>query len=120
MTRRVFSFFAVVAALAVMTLPALAKANSNATIMATFDVTSATKLGSTTLAPGHYVVEVEGNQAKFRKDGKTVAEVPCTVKELSSKAQQTGFQVDHEQITEIHISGKTQAIEFATTPASGN
>ena len=120
MTRRVSLFFVIIAALAVMTLPALAKSNSNTTLTATFDVTSATKLGSTTLAPGHYVVDVEGTQAKFQKDGKTVAEVPCTVKELSSKAQQTGFRVDNNQMTEIRVSGKTQAIELSTTPVSGN
>jgi hypothetical protein len=120
MSRRIFVSFVAIAALALITLPARANSNSNATIKATFDVTATTKVGSTTLEPGQYEVQVEGTQAKFLRGRKTVAEVPCTVKELSSKAQQTGFQVDNGQITEIDISGRTQAIAFSASASSGN
>jgi hypothetical protein len=121
MTRRVSLFIVAIAAFAVMTLPALAKSNSNPILKTTFDVSSAMKVGSTTLAPGHYEVQVEGNQAKFQKDGKAVAEVPCTVKEQPNKAANSAIHIDdHNQITEIQVSGKTQAIEFSTAPEAGN
>jgi secreted trypsin-like serine protease len=113
MSRRPSLSFPVIIALAAMSLPALAKSNSKATIKTTVDLTSTTKVGSTTLAPGHYEVVVEGNQAKFERDGKTVAEVHCTLKDLSTKAQQTEATADHDQLTEIQVSGKTQAIEFS-------
>lgn len=113
MTRRIFSFILAIAGLAVMTLPVLAKPNSNATIKAAIDISATTKLGSTTLAPGHYNVSIQGSQAKFEHNGKTVAEVPCTLKDLTTKAQETDITVDHDQLTEIHVSGKTQAIEFS-------
>jgi hypothetical protein len=113
MTRRLFTVFLAIIALAVMTLPALAKPNSNATIKATFDILSTMKVGSTTLAPGHYDVVVEGNQAKFERGGKTVAEVPCTLKNQSTKAQHTQLTGDNGQLSEIQVSGKTQAIEFS-------
>ena len=120
MTRRLFPAFLAIAILAAMTLPALAKPNSNATVKASFVITAATKVGSTTLAPGNYDVAVEGNQATFVRNGKTVAQVPCTLKTLSTKAQHTELNADHDQLAEIQISGKTQAIEFSATQVSGN
>jgi hypothetical protein len=114
MSRSTIPFFLVIIALAAMSLPVLAKPNTNLAIKATIDINAAMKVGSTTIAPGHYDLLVEGNQAKFEKDHKTVAEAPCTLKDLSSKAQQTEFQLNHDQLTEIQISGKTQAIEFST------
>lgn len=120
MFRRPMLFVLMFGALAAMSLPALAKPNTNASIKATIDITSPTKIGSTTLAPGQYNVTVEANQAKFEQDRKTVAEVPCTLKDLPSKAQETQFLVNDDQITEIQVSGKTQAIEFSANQNSGN
>lgn len=95
-------------------MPVWAKPNSNATIMATIDFDSTTKLGSTSLTAGQYDVVAEGNQAKFEREDKIVAVVPCVLKELSSKARHTEFLIDHDQLTEIQVSGKTQAIELST------
>jgi hypothetical protein len=118
MNRRIFSAFLAIAALAVMTLPTMAKDNSSAAMKGTIIVTASTKVGSATLAPGQYDVTVEANQVKFEQHGKVVAEAPCTMKDLTAKSQQTGFQVDNSRITELEIAGKTQAAEF--TASQGN
>ena len=64
------------------------------------------------LPPGHYKVIAEGNEAKFEKGGKVVAQVPCTLKTLPQKAQQDEFQVDDHRLVQIDVSGKLQAITF--------
>jgi hypothetical protein len=42
-----------------------------------------------------------------------VAEVPCTLKDFSGKIIDTTFVLDHDQLTEIQVAGKSKAIEFA-------
>jgi hypothetical protein len=120
MSRRLLLLFATTAVFALMAIPSWAKNNSNGSLSATIDLNSKAALNNTTLVPGEYRVVVEGNQAKFEKDGKVVAEVPCTLKTLSTKATQTEFVVDHDRLTEIKVSGKTEAIEFSSGQSSGN
>ena len=116
MSRRPLQLFFAIMAVSAMSIPLWAKPkpSSSETIKATIEVSSSTALGSMTLAPGEYHVTATGNQVKFERDGKIVAEVPCTMKDLSSKAQQTEISVDHDRLTEIQVSGKTKAIEFGS------
>ncbi len=93
---------------------AKAKSDSGDAITATITLTATTTVGGTQLAPGQYKVVVEGNQAKFEQKSKVVAEVPCTLKDISYKPTTTEFVLDHDHISEIQVSGKTKAIEFST------
>jgi hypothetical protein len=114
MSKYLLPFFAI-AVLALMTLPTWAKNNPSAeSIKTTIDLSSTVNFSpSTTLAPGQYQVVAEGNQAKFEQNGKIIAEVPFSWKTLPSKAQHTEVLMNRDRITEIDVSGKTQAIEFS-------
>ena len=116
MTRRLLPFFIAVAVIAVLTIPSWAKDNSSGALTARISLDSATTVNNsnTTLEPGEYKVVAEQNQAKFEKDGKVVAEVPCTLKTLSGKAAHTEFSIDQGRLLEIQVSGKTEAIEFSS------
>jgi hypothetical protein len=120
MNRLVLPFFVVTAVFALMTTPSHARTSSNDSLTAKIDLASTTNINNTTLSPGEYKVVAEGNQAKFEKDGKVVAEVPCTLKTLSNKSAHTEFVIDHDRLLEIQVSGKTQAIEFSPAQNSGN
>ena len=111
MRRRLFPLFTI-AALTVMILPAWAKSKSKDSLKTTIDVSSTANVSNMTLDPGKYTVVAEGNQARFERDGKIIAEVPCTLKTLSRKSPYTEVMLNHDRITEIDLSGKTQAIEF--------
>jgi hypothetical protein len=65
-----------------------------------------------TLHEGDYDLVVNGTQAKFASKGKVVAEVPCTWKTLSAKAEHDIVMIDGGAVTEIEFQGKTQAIDF--------
>ena len=119
MTRRFLPLFIISAAIVLMTIPAWARNNSNNSLSATLDLDSTATINSTTLTPGQYKVVAEGNQAKFEKDGKVVAEVPCTLKTLSSKAAQSEFVMDHNRLMEIQVAGKMEAIDFSSGQSSG-
>lgn len=113
MSRRVFSILAAILAVSVMSVSLWAKNDSNEAVTASIKLTSATSVGGTKLEPGDYKVVVDGNKAKFEKGNKQVAEVPCTVKDLSVKVNTTSFVLDHDQLSEIQVAGKSKAIEFA-------
>ena len=70
-----------------MTLPVWAKPNSSEALKATVNLTETTTLNNTTLTPGQYKVTAEGNQATFERDGKIVAQIPCTWKTLPNKSE---------------------------------
>jgi hypothetical protein len=120
MTKRLLPFFVVTAVLAVMAIPSYARTNSSDSISATIDLASKANLNNTALVPGQYKVVAQGNQATFEKDGKIVAEVPCTLKNLSSKANYTESFMNHDRLTEIRVSGKNQAIELSSGQKSGD
>lgn len=119
MSRHVLLAFVCAMVLAVVASPSWAKKDSNA-LKTTIHLLSTTTITNTTLAPGDYNVVEEANQAKFEKDGKVVAEVPCTLKPLSSKAQQSEFYLNNNRLTEIQISGKTEAIDFPANQHAGD
>jgi hypothetical protein len=112
MSRRLVTFLFGTVAAFLVTIPVLAKTNSNNTIKATIDLDSSAKLGSKTLTPGEYRVIAEGNQVKFERDGSVVASAPCTMKPLSKKADETAYVLDKGRLIEIQVSGKTEAIDL--------
>ena len=116
MTRRMSPFFIAIAVTAVLTIPSWARDNSSAALSASISLDSTATINNTntTLEPGEYKVVAEQNQAKFEKNGKVVAEVPCTLKTLPGKAAHTEFIVDQGRLLEIQVSGKTEAIEFSS------
>jgi len=119
MTRRLLPFLSI-AVLAMMTLPVWAKPNSSEALKATVNLTETTTLNNTTLTPGQYKVTAEGNQATFERDGKIVAQIPCTWKTLPNKSEYSAVLTDHHRVLEIDFSGKTQAIEFSPNHSAGN
>jgi hypothetical protein len=112
MSRRAFPLFLAIVALCAMAVSVWAKNDSGETITASIRLTSAASVGGTKLAPGEYKVVVEGNKAKFQQGSKVVAEVPCTVKDLTVKINTTTFVLNGDQISEIQVAGKSKAIDF--------
>jgi hypothetical protein len=119
MFRRLLPLFAI-AALILTTYSSWARSDSTVSLRTTINLQSTVSVNNKTLEPGVYTVVAEGNQAKFERDGKVIAEAPCTFKTLSSKAAYTEVRMDRDRITEIDLSGKTQAIEFPANQSAGN
>ena len=119
MSRRVFPFLTI-AVLTLMTIPVWAKPNSSDALKTTINLSQPATLNNMKLPAGEYKVTAQGNQAKFERDGKIVAEVPCTWKTLSNKAPYSEIMTKQDQITQVNFSGKTQAIEFSSNQAAGN
>ena len=113
MSRRSLPLFLAIMALTTMSVSVWAKNDSGDTITANVKLTVTTSVGTTKLAPGNYKVIADGSKAKFEQGSKVIAEVPCTLKDFNGKINETTFVVDHDQLTEIQISGKTKAIEFS-------
>ncbi len=111
--RRMFPIFLAIVVLSAISVSVWAKNDANDSVSATIRLSTAAKIGSTQLAPGEYKIVVEGSQAKIQKGNKVVAEVPCTLKDISFTPQATSFVVDNDSISEIQVSGRTKAIEFS-------
>jgi hypothetical protein len=114
MSRLMLAILSVCAVLTLMAAPSWGKTDTNEQLKTTITLSTATKIQNTQLQPGEYKVTAEGNQVKFERDGKVVAQVPCTLKTLSEKARQSEFKTDHDRLTEIDVSGKMQAIAFGS------
>ena len=114
MSRRSLPLFLAIMALTAMSVSLGAKNDSGDTITANVKLTATTTVGTTKLAPGEYKVIADGSKAKFQQGNKVVAEVPCTLKDFNGKINNTTFIIDHDQLTEIQVSGKTKAIEFSS------
>jgi len=113
MSRRSLPIFLAIMALSSMSVSLWAKNDSGDTITANVKFSSTTNIGSTKLAPGEYKITADGSKAKFQKGNKVVAEVPCTLKDFTGKINETTYLIDHDQLTEIQVSGKSKAIEFS-------
>jgi hypothetical protein len=94
-----------------MALPIWAMAAADS-IHKTVHIGAAATVAGKQLPEGDYDLMVSGNQAKFASKGKVVAEVPCTWKTLSTKAEHDMVMIDSGAVTEIEFQGKTQAIDF--------
>jgi hypothetical protein len=114
MSRRSLPILLAIMALTAMSVSLWAKNDSGDTITANVKLTTPTSVGTTKLAPGNYKVVADGSKAKFEQGSKVVAEVPCTLKDFNGKITETTFVVDHDQLTEIQVSGKSKAIEFSS------
>ena len=114
MSRRSLPLFLAIMALSAMSVTVWAKNDSGDTITTNLKLTATTNVGTTKLAPGEYKVIADGSKAKFQQGNKVVAEVPCTLKDFSGKIIDTTFVLDHDQLTEIQVAGKSKAIEFAS------
>lgn len=101
-------------ALTAMSVSVWAKNDSGDSITANVKLTTTTNVGTTKLAPGQYKVVADGSKAKFEQGNKVVAEVPCTLKDFTGKVIDTTFVIDHDQLTEIQVAGKSKSIEFAS------
>jgi len=101
-------------AFATVSVSVWAKNDAGDTITATLKLTTTTTIGSTKLAPGTYKIVADASKAKFEQGNKVVAEIPCTLKDFSGKIIETTFVVDHDQLTEIQVAGKSKAIEFSS------
>jgi hypothetical protein len=114
MSRRSLPILLAIMALTAMSVSVWAKNDSGDTITANLKLTTTTSVGTTKLAPGEYKVVADGSKAKFQQGNKVVAEIPCTLKDFAGKVNETTFVLDHDQLTEIQVSGKTKAIEFSS------
>jgi hypothetical protein len=114
MSRRLLPLFLAIMAITTVSVSVSAKNDSGDTITANLKLTSATSVGSTKLAAGDYKVIADGSKAKFEQGNKVVAEIPCTLKDFSGKIIETTFILDHNQMTEIQVAGKSKAIEFSS------
>ena len=119
MCRRLLLFLSL-AAFSLMILPAQGWSKPKDSVSTTISVGTTVTVNNKTLEPGQYKVVVEGNTAKFERDGDIVTEASCTWKTLSSKSPYSDFMTDHNRITEIDFSGKNQAIVFSSNQNSGN
>jgi hypothetical protein len=112
MGRRLLALFLATTALTVMSVSVWAKNDSGDSITVDLKLTAPTNIGTIKLAPGEYKVVVDGSKAKFEQGKKVVAEVPCSLKDYSSKMSQPTFIIENDQLTEIQIGGKSKAIDF--------
>jgi len=112
-SRRMFRAFLAIVAISAMGLSVWAQASE--TISATIKLAKAAKVGNMQLAAGTYKVTADGSQAKFQQGNKVVAQVPCTLMELSFTPKDTEVSSDDSgRITEIQVAGKKKAIEFSS------
>ncbi len=114
MSRRLLPVFFAIFAISAIGVSAWAKNDSGDTITASVKFTTTTSVGTTKLAPGQYKVVADAGMAKFEQGKKVVAEVPCTLKDFSGKVDETTYILDHNQLTEIQVSGKSKTIDFAS------
>ena len=120
MSRHALAHSLTTLAIVAMAVPIWAKSTTHRDLTTTIDLDSTAKVGSKTLSAGEYKVIAEGSQARFERDGKTVAEVPCTWKTLPNKAANSEFLMDRDHLTEIQVGGKTQAVEFSNIQTNSN
>jgi hypothetical protein len=81
-----------------------------------FTVTSPVTLAGTKLKPGEYKVDVEGSEATFKMDGKTV-KVPATIQAETRAYKDTTIEASDSNIRAIHIGGTVISVVFVHTSA---
>jgi hypothetical protein len=74
------------------------------------------QVGDTTLAPGDYMIVIDGSEVTFEQGHKVVAKVSCAVKDRGEKSSIDAIIYANEAITEIRFAGQSQVITF--TPMS--
>jgi hypothetical protein len=76
-----------------------------------FDVTQMTKIGTTELAPGDYVLRGKESQAQLDilQNGRVVATIPCHWVRLDKKAEMSEVYSTGSQVTEVKFEGRLEA-----------
>jgi hypothetical protein len=118
MYRRLWQGALIAVAGIALTVPVWAKSASQTTLSAKIDLDTGAKLAGKTLSPGDYTVVVKGHRATFELNGKTVADVSCTVKSLKQKARGDAAYMNAGRLTEVHFAGKTEAADFSSHKTS--
>lgn len=114
-SQRLFRIFLAAITLFAMSISVWAQKQSSETISATINLSKAAKVGNTQLPAGTYKVTANSSQAKFQQGSKVVAQVPCTLMELSFASKDTQVSSDDNgRISEIQVAGKRKAIEFSS------
>ncbi len=90
-------------------LPAIARTDS-----LSWQVFQPVTIGTTQLKPGTYELKAEEGQSELqiRSNGHMVATIPCHWIQLSAKAPNSGIETEGSQVTQVHFSGTTAAIQF--------
>ena len=101
------------ATLALCIAPGSLKGASSYTVQLTSDLMA----GGTQLKAGEYKVQVEGNQAVFKK-GKETIQVPADVENSPSKFTDTTLESSGGNLQAIDIGGTTMKVVFKS-PNSG-
>ena len=80
----------------------------------TWSVSQPTTIGNTEIKAGDYELRVEEgqNQLQVVSHGKMVAQVPCHLIQLPSKAAASEVEVDNNKVTGVEFGGKTAALDF--------
>jgi hypothetical protein len=81
---------------------------------------SQARVGNTTLQAGKYELIVDDKEATFEKDNKVVAEIPYQLIRIAKSPTDEMTFDQKGELTEIDFPGKSQAIEFTDTSASGS
>jgi hypothetical protein len=81
-------------------------------------LTQSASVNGTTLQPGDYKIQVEGEKAIITR-GKTTVEAPAKLENAEHKFTATSFDYDstkaNPKINEIHIGGTTTRIIFSSS-----
>jgi hypothetical protein len=82
-------------------------------------LTSNTWVGNTELKPGEYKLQVEANQATFKR-GKVSAEVPVTVENSANKFSNTSLNIESSKLQSIDLGGTKTKIVLAPAKSTGS
>lgn len=97
-------------ALCALALPVWAKTDS-----VQYMTTQPTTIEGHKLAPGSYTLNASDttNKVVVKKDGTTIATVPCKWIQLPQKADRSEVLSNNSKLTELKFAGKTEAATFA-------
>ena len=97
----------VVFAVLILALPVWARTDS-----ALLSVSQPTTIGTKQLNPGDYQLRAEEGQPQVEvlRDGKVLAQVPCTWIELPAKASNSEVITNNNQVNQVEFEGRTKAI----------
>jgi len=117
MNQRKVSWVLAVLAIIALALPVAARNDDanppRAIVTMSVDLSNTATLGGTVLKAGSYSVRAENSKVTLSRGGKVVAEAPVEWKNETGKAEYSSIVTDHDQITEIHFSGKTKYIAIS-------
>jgi hypothetical protein len=77
---------------------------------ASLTVTSAITAGATTMKPGEYKFEMQGDKLVFKSGKTVVAEVPATTETVATKYRDTTYESKDGKIIAIRVGGSATRI----------